>query len=388
MNKKVLLSLALVTIGFGAFAQLDDNMVPNPYFEELDGKIKKTGEIAIAVPWYSPTEAMADLFEEDHKNEDLNIPLNTHGKETPIDGSHYAGVRFYSYKNKEPRTYISAELYSEMKEGATYCISFNVSLADLSKYAVNNVGAHVSKKSVDAKGTGHLLLGNTVQDKSNDIIEEMSVWTRICGMYTAEGGEKYITIGNFEEDETTEWKKMKKDAEFSTAQQTYDAYYYVEDIQVYMLDDDNKETCICEESDFDDAATVIFSEHTTYEWDELTNVQKLSHSTIYFASNKYMIEPQSREELDSIAALMIANPEMNVQVIGHSGAEEVKKEKEDGFGIILAENRANKVIDELVARGVEASRLTAVVKNDEDPADTAINDVAKAKNRRVEFEIK
>lgn len=386
-NVKLLLTTTLLGIAGLGFAQIDDNMVPNPYFEEINGKLKKAGEIILAEPWYSPTEAQADLFEADHKRPELNIPLNEHGKETPLEGDHYAGLVFYSYKNKAPRTYLSVEMFSEMKEGGKYCVSFNVSLSDLSKYAVNNVGAHLSKKKVDANGEGHLLLGTTVSHSKNVIIEDMAYWTRICQVYTAEGGEKFITIGNFETDEDTEWKKMKKDKEFVSSQQTYDAYYYVEGIEVYLLDDDNMETCQCEENLFDESATVIFSEHHTHEWGDLSLGDKLKYSTIYFAENKYMIETQFRPELDSLAALMVAHPDFNLEVTGHSTSTEVKKEKMDGFGVMLAENRANKVVDELVALGIDRSRFTIVVSNDENPASTADNDVGDAKNRRVSFKI-
>lgn len=388
-NLNRILCAALLVSATAVTAQIDDNMVPNPYFEEIDGKLKRSGEIHLAAPWYSPTEALADLYERGYKKPELDVPLNERGKETPLEGDHYAGVRFYSYKDKEPRTYVSVELFSEMKEGGRYCVSFNVSLSDLSKYACNNIGAHLSKKKVDANGTGHLLLGNTVQLKKNPIIEDMSYWTRVCVIYEAEGGENFITIGNFEADEDTEWKKMKKDKEFVSSQQTYDSYYYVEGIEVYLMNEENEESCSCGEQDAFDAesSVTIFSEHHTHEWNELSLGEKLKYSTVYFSENRFIIEQQFYQEIDSLASLLIANPDMKLEITGHSSEEEVKKEKEDGFGIVLAENRANKVVDELVAHGVERERLTIVVVDDKDPASDAENDVGHAKNRRVTFRI-
>jgi outer membrane protein OmpA-like peptidoglycan-associated protein len=73
---------------------------------------------------------------------------------------------------------------------------------------------------------------------------------------------------------------------------------------------------------------------------------------------------------------------MKVQVAGH--ADFMGSEK---YNQGLSERRAKSVIDALVKAGVTADRLTAVGFSKDKPLDPALNDSARAKNRRVEFTV-
>ena len=123
------------------------NMVENGDFENFTKKPKTKGMISMAEHWYSPTNAQADLLVPAAKSEDIRVPKNQFGDEKPRKGKNYAGVMMYSYREKLPRTYISTTLTNPMTKGKWYCIRFHVSLGDLAKYAVNNIGIYVSEDS-------------------------------------------------------------------------------------------------------------------------------------------------------------------------------------------------------------------------------------------------
>jgi hypothetical protein len=64
-----------------------------------------------------------------------------------MDGENYAGIRAFSYGDKEPRSYVSAKLKVPLTKDAMYCVTFYVSLAEASKYACNNIGMNFSKNN-------------------------------------------------------------------------------------------------------------------------------------------------------------------------------------------------------------------------------------------------
>ena len=153
MKKKYLIGavLAFAIVG-NSYAQDDANLVENASFEGTKGKLKRLKQVNKALDWFSPTSLRADLFSKSAGGTDIGVPNNIYGKEEPSDGDNYAGIIAYSYRGKDPRTYISKELKEKLEKGARYCVSYKVSLADLAKYAVNNLGAHLSRKPFEVEG--------------------------------------------------------------------------------------------------------------------------------------------------------------------------------------------------------------------------------------------
>ena len=195
--------LASITLAYSSFvvAQDENNLVTNPGFEGIEGKLKKLGQIDKASNWISPTAVSADLFSASVKEAPNSVPQNDKGKEDARTGENYAGIVAYSYNNKENRTYIMAPLTDKLEKDVKYCYKMYVSLSDLSKYAVNNIGATFQKKafSIDAKKDIVFTDGEAfVTNTRNKVYNARYNWEPICGEYTASGGEKFIVIGNFE----------------------------------------------------------------------------------------------------------------------------------------------------------------------------------------------
>lgn len=101
---------------------------------------------------------------------------------------------------------------------------------------------------------------------------------------------------------------------------------------------------------------------------------------IHFAYNKATIRPESYPVVDAVAEILKQNPKIRVEVQGHTDNRGSKRYNQD-----LSERRANSVMNALVARGIEASRLRARGYGMDRPLvpnDTAQN---RALNRRVQF---
>jgi len=194
--KKIALSILTLSLVLGVNAQDENEMVENGSFEQLEGKIKKAGSIEVAVDWMSPTKTSADLFATSSKSV-FSVPNNPYGKEEAHEGENYAGITTFSYGDKVPRTYVSTKLKAPMRKGLKYAVKFYICLSEGSKYASNNVAANFSKKQWSIDENKSILGESSVLDVENVIFNAMFGWDQVCGVYTAKGGEKFLTIGNF-----------------------------------------------------------------------------------------------------------------------------------------------------------------------------------------------
>lgn len=386
--KKILiaaLGFSFLTMGVAQAQDSDDNMILNWSFDEIDGKLRKPEQLEMAKYWGSGTAVGADLYQKGSKNELISWPDNQYGRQKTEEGNSYAGFVAYAYQNKVPRSYPTTEMASSMKAGGKYCVKFRISLSDLSKYGVNNIGVHFSKKEVGMDNENHLLFDTHVTKKGNPIMTEMDEWVLVCGVYEAKGGEKYMTIGNFTENEKTEYKKLKRPKGFTSMQKAI-AYYYIEEVSVVMID--AYDECECEKKNpYAQQVSIVYSSQVISEAN-LTPEQIVDNVNVYFGLMKDKIEAAGTRDLNILAKTLAANPEMKLTVQAHIDIREKEKIDETGFYKDLAKRRADKVIAYLTGKGIAADRLTVELLEETKPVDTSGTEIGKAKNRRVEFILK
>jgi outer membrane protein OmpA-like peptidoglycan-associated protein len=101
-----------------------------------------------------------------------------------------------------------------------------------------------------------------------------------------------------------------------------------------------------------------------------------------------MVPGQFDSNIEEVAAIMKANPTMNLELIGHSDADETAEAKVDEEVSNMAEKRANSVKEALVGFGISASRISVTSAEDTQPASTFNSPSGHAQNRRVVFKVK
>ncbi|MGM0580251.1 MAG: OmpA family protein [Bacteroidota bacterium] len=105
---------------------------------------------------------------------------------------------------------------------------------------------------------------------------------------------------------------------------------------------------------------------------------------IFFEFGKATFTSESYEELNKMVSFMEANPQVNVEIAGHTdnvGSEAVNKK--------LSQQRANKVVDYLTGKGIDRRRLDAKGYGEERPIVSNDDEVmGREINRRVEFIVK
>ncbi len=107
-----------------------------------------------------------------------------------------------------------------------------------------------------------------------------------------------------------------------------------------------------------------------------------SKAGVYFATNMYDINSNSKLALDKLLKVFNAYPETNILIEGHTddvGAE--------AYNESLSERRANAVGSFLKNAGIASSRLTIKWYGEMQPKVENISDANRAQNRRVEFAI-
>lgn len=385
-TSKFLKSLPLWMLVFSVAAQEGDNMVPNGSFEDFSGKLRRLGMIEAAEGWSSPTGNSSDLFSADAHAPDVMTPENVFGKEEPKDGLNYAGLITYSYNDKENRSYMMTQLSTPMKKGMRYKVMFYVALAELSKYSSNSIGVHFSKRPL------------TTSEKVPALVEEMHVehpeqeiftgtygWDLVCGEYVAEGGEKYITIGNFYSNNEVGNEKNKKPKDIKGTQ-IVAAYYYVDDVSVRLLGPNDRCDCPYATKNEERKAAILYQVAPSIN-EKMTLAEKVNAYHVFYLPNRYNLTPAGNQALEAVAKLMQENPDIVVEIAGNADSDEAADAENSSIG----KKRADYVRSELVNKGIDASRLKVVDRKNDKPAsiieEVDTDDVKDAKNRRVSFNI-
>ncbi|HRH69869.1 MAG TPA: gliding motility-associated C-terminal domain-containing protein [Flavobacteriales bacterium] len=213
-------------------------LVPNGDFEAYTQCPDYVSQIDRATGWLRPTNGTSDYF-----NACLGVPFsesvpdNEFGFEPALSGDGYAG--FYCFYSTVAITsapdndheYVTHALATPLTPGATYAVEFFVSLADVSKYAVNDLGALLSVNVPVRADEFAITSTPQITNTTLDMLDDKDGWTRISGCFLADSAFAYITIGNFHAGPATVF------AEVPTAfPLTYYSYYYVDDVSVRPMD--------------------------------------------------------------------------------------------------------------------------------------------------------
>jgi outer membrane protein OmpA-like peptidoglycan-associated protein len=104
---------------------------------------------------------------------------------------------------------------------------------------------------------------------------------------------------------------------------------------------------------------------------------------IFFDVNKWELKPESKAELEKLAAFLQKNPTLKIELGGHTDNSGDKK-----FNETLSTNRAKAVYDYVITNGkIAATRLSYKGYADRKPKVPNDSPENKAKNRRTEFKV-
>lgn len=111
---------------------------------------------------------------------------------------------------------------------------------------------------------------------------------------------------------------------------------------------------------------------------ELDRSGQVNLQGVYFDTGRATLKPESDAALGMVAALMAQQPQLMLQVVGHTDSVGNAADNQ-----ILSQDRANAVRSALIMRGIAAERLVAYGLGSTQPIASNATSEGRAKNRRV-----
>lgn len=375
--------VALVALTLSPYAQTF-NLVPNSGFEDTNiKKLRSYGQMEeVSTDWFSATEVPADVYGDGAKGDKIGVPTNDYGTQEPAGGLCYAGFRAYSKDPRLQRSYLEVKLPQMLDRDVMYCVSFDISLADLSRYAVNDIGVIVSDRKIEQPNLGDMILQPDVKQKTNKVFQFTEGWEKFCGTFVGTGQEEYIVIGCFGSRSEMTIEKVKRPMGLTGPQLSH-AYYFIDNVEIIEIQ--AKSQCVCSAVEERDMDLVYGSSSVQNE--DMTDVEKINASAIYYAFLKRTPTGSGKQTVADIAAILKANPSMRINIVGHCDNDEASEGKINARYKMIGKNRGDQIRRMLESAGVPASQFSVSDIGAQDPANSRDTDISRAQNRRVTFEV-
>jgi gliding motility-associated-like protein len=254
--KNKMLKILILSICFFIKKTDAQNLVLNPSFEDMLACPDNGGQLYKAIYWINPTQSLPGYFNSCSSN--FGTPQNGSGYQMPRTGNAYAGIIGLQYQDFYI-AYIQGQFIDTLKKDSIYCLNFWVSLSENSNSAISKMGAYISDTSFQISTTANLTFIPQIESPATQYLNDTTNWILVSGTYIAQGGEKYITIGNFHS--ISEGNYIY----FGNGESAY-AGYYIDDVSVFQVKstDAGADTAICNE-DSVQIGTTNYSEFT-YSW--------------------------------------------------------------------------------------------------------------------------
>lgn len=178
------------------------NLIPNPSFELMD-----TCPVGVMgytlLNWFSPTDGTPDQFTVCASGLGArSVPQSDWGFQYPKEGNAYGAIYLCDPIMDSIREYIAIKLTQPLKRDMRYCLTFYASGADNSPSTISTLGAYFSADSIFQYGIGILPFLPQIENDTANYLDTIS-WKAVSGNFYANGGEKYIYVGNFKTNANT-----------------------------------------------------------------------------------------------------------------------------------------------------------------------------------------
>ena len=349
--KLVLLSIFILLQFFSV--SISQNLVPDSSFENNNSCPSNLGELNKLKDWKSPTKGTPDYFNKctqwgrycaggAYNYDDINV--------FPNSGNGLVSLAIRDNNTEAYREYLQAKLLKPLGKNKKYLVSFYVWTESV--YYPDRLGATFTVEAISDYKNYVLNSKNVINLKIDSVlIKDNSKYLKISEIYSAKGGENYITIGHF----SNETKF------FISKPSSYNAII----TSLYI----------------DDVSVIEINESELMEKFELGKSLRLNH--IYFETNSSNILPESVYELSVIVEILRNNPNYKIEISGHTdnvGDFDYNKK--------LSLARAEAIAEYLKSKSISKTRITSKGLGDSKPIAANDTEENKAKNRRVEVVFK
>ncbi len=275
---KYILVFLLFFLGFNSECQIiENNLVNNPSFEEYYNCPNLGGQLYYSKYWWGWSTEYYNACAS--ASSDVSVPSNIMGFQYAHIGNAYSGMVIYTnfITDEDYRETIKTKLNDSLIANKRYCTNFYISLSDYffaqnTSMLLDSIGMLFTNDSIPENTSPILTNGIKVQ---NSILNLDTVnWLKIPNTFIANGGEQYLTIGNF--DNVINWSSSA----------VSDVYVYIDDVSVcecsfrFSLGND---TTLCSEETLQ---LKVSMPNATYTWQDGShaNTYNVTQAGTYYVS--------------------------------------------------------------------------------------------------------
>ena len=228
------------------------NLVPNPSFEDTIGDCQSQMVITVLTSSVKKWYTCHNVSSPDYYNTCANaisypnictVPYSSRSYQNPRTGVAYMGLFEYGILNSQDSSILDVEhmavkLIQPLKVNVCYYAELYVTLANISKVTINQISMLFTQNTFTTSiGSFTNTIQPQVQWDTTQCFTDTSNWVKISGTFLAQGGEQYLTIGNFKDG--AHLKKQSVNSNFIPAYGSWPnrffAYYLIDDVALYEL---------------------------------------------------------------------------------------------------------------------------------------------------------
>ncbi|MFT4681360.1 MAG: hypothetical protein ACI9YU_001205 [Flavobacteriales bacterium] len=218
-----------------AICGAQENLVPDPSFEENVNCPFLGGQLWMLPEWDLVRGGGSVDYYHSCAQDCCNWYGNRNGSQEPRTGNGYINILLQHNNHTFPGTiegnFIGNGLTDTLKAGHRYDVELFVSLIDSGRYACRNIGVHFSDgQPIDDVDT--LLILEPQVGYEGPFLTDKENWVEISGSFIAEGGENYLTIGNFDGAENSDTLNLNEGGTDPTTDYWEIAAYFLDDVSV------------------------------------------------------------------------------------------------------------------------------------------------------------
>jgi OmpA-OmpF porin, OOP family len=314
------------------------NLVPNPGFENPRNKRPSM------FPWQMVNTIDYFVYDESKKGQivkskikDKNFRLRQ-----ARTGVAYVGLRVWPNYTE----FLIVELHSPLEKSKQYYFEMYVSISSHANSYLKSLG--VSFYSFKP----HYAQKQAVWDfppqiriyKPQGIAADSTGWVKLAGVFTAEGGERFMSIGNFSRNNADKLKRRF----FGLGKR--EAYYYIDDVALYKLDESGFPITSPPDSL---QATLLSAQTTSYDFIRDKAVDDY-YRTVHFPPGSAELNNEAYQKLAFVIEYLIQKPDVSIHIIGLSANNDNHNIEEQ---IRLAQRRARSVSMFITGNRINKNRL-------------------------------
>lgn len=252
--KQYFVQIALLAVLLVYYPCTGQNLVPNPSFElynncpnSISGLEYSPAYVTFPTvqSWVNPMYAgSADYFNScASQNSLVSVPGNAFGYQAAKTGNGYLGMIVWEGSAQSGPMqnvfgeYVQCKLLQPLVAGVSYCVTYyvnnGITSATYNYVGIDKMGVNFSS-SKSSQPTGYTMsLPNSVINKPGKFLVDTAGWTRVSSVYTATGGEEWMTMGWFDNGGTPGFLPVKP--QVPNNRDFYRCYLYIDDVSVVKM---------------------------------------------------------------------------------------------------------------------------------------------------------